>query len=180
MAGPPRDCRTSAMARPARFRYAQSQRLMRTPRSLTTAHAAGRRLAAKIVLASATSCSSMSRRRCYGSPRTYEPVKVQAVEATKIGGVQGSLETDRSSNGTFSTATGGGELAEALGVVDALAADQADARAVLQREHAPAVVLLFVDPAKAVKQRTDERGLHGNHARPHKASIRSRQATVRG
>lgn len=124
MAGPPRDCRTSAMARPARFRYAQSQRLMRTPRSLTTAHAAGRRLAAKIMLASATSCSSMSRRRCNGSPRTYEPVKVQAVEATKIGGVQGSLETDRSSNGTFSTATGGGELAEALGVVDALAADQ--------------------------------------------------------
>ena len=75
-------------------------------------------------------------------PADYEPVKVQAVEATKIGGVQGSLETDRSSNGTFSTATGGGELAEALGVVDALAADQADARAVLQREHAPAVVLL--------------------------------------
>jgi hypothetical protein len=40
-----------------------------------------------------------------------------------------------------------GELAEAGGMVDGLTADEPHAPAILERQHAPAVVLLFVDPA---------------------------------
>jgi hypothetical protein len=51
----------------------------------------------------------------------------------------------------------GGQLAEAVGVVDVLTADEADARAVLEGEHAPPVVLLIVDPAGAVERLTEGR-----------------------
>src|SRR5688500_4359756 len=51
-----------------------------------------------------------------------------------------------------------GELAEAVGMVDGLTADEPQAPAILERQHAPAVVLLFVDPAGAVKRLTSHQG----------------------
>ena len=56
----------------------------------------------------------------------------------------------------------GGELAEARGVIDAVAGDEADARPVLVGEHAPAVDLLLVDPAVTMEGRADERRGHGD------------------
>jgi hypothetical protein len=47
---------------------------------------------------------------------------------------------------------GGGQISEAPRVVAAVAADQADAVAVLVRQHPPAVDLLLVDPAVAVER----------------------------
>src|SRR2546422_554103 len=47
----------------------------------------------------------------------------------------------------WQTADGGGDLTKPLGVVDATAADEADAAPVLVGDHAPAVVLFLVNVA---------------------------------
>src|SRR5438094_4317736 len=52
----------------------------------------------------------------------------------------------------------GRDVRVAAGVVDAAAAHQADAGAVLVGQHAVTVDLLFVDPARAMEGRADERG----------------------
>ena len=56
-------------------------------------------------------------------------------------------------------------------MVAAVAADEADARAVLVREHSPAVDLLLVDPAVAVKRLPDKRRGHGRVAGQHEWSF---------
>jgi hypothetical protein len=55
-----------------------------------------------------------------------------------------------------------GQLAEAISVVDALAADKSDVRAVLEGQHAPPVVFLLVDPAESVERLGKER-LHRHY-----------------
>jgi hypothetical protein len=57
----------------------------------------------------------------------------------------------------------GGELAEARGVVDGVARDQANARAVLVGEHAPSVDLFLVHPAVTMEGRADEGRRHGGN-----------------
>src|SRR3989442_912981 len=51
----------------------------------------------------------------------------------------------------WQTADGGGDLTKPLGVVDATAADEADAAPVLVGDHAPAVVFFLVHEAVAVE-----------------------------
>ena len=53
-----------------------------------------------------------------------------------------------------------GDVAEPARVVDAVAAEQAYAGAILIRENPPAVDLLLIDPAGTVEGLGDERGLH--------------------
>jgi hypothetical protein len=54
------------------------------------------------------------------------------------------------------------EFAKALSVIDGLAADQSDTRAVVEGQHAPPVVLLLIDPAGAVEWFSENR-LHRHH-----------------
>src|SRR5207248_1490798 len=57
---------------------------------------------------------------------------------------------------------GGCNFAEGVGVIDTVARDQPDARAVLVGEHAPPIDLFRIDPAVAMEGRASERRRHGN------------------